>query len=229
VLEPFGPGLWIADGPIVEGQAGFRFPTRMAVVRLAGDGLLVWSPVALDGGLRRAVVALGPVRQLLAPNTLHHSFLAEWQRAFPDATTLAPAELAAARPDLRIDVAVGAAPVAAWAGAVEHVLIRTALTSEIVLFHVASGTVLFCDLLQHFAPGWFRGWRGLIARLDLMEAGEPSVPRKYRLRLPDPEGARAAVARIGDWPARQVLMAHGPPVMADAPALIARAFRWLRR
>ncbi len=37
-LQPFGPGVWLADGPRTE-VIGFRYPTRMAVIRLA-DGAM---------------------------------------------------------------------------------------------------------------------------------------------------------------------------------------------
>ena len=56
MLEQFGPEIWLADGPIVVAAMGFRYPTRMAVVRLP-DGLFVWSPVALSEGLRAEVEA----------------------------------------------------------------------------------------------------------------------------------------------------------------------------
>ena len=83
-LQPFGPGLWLAGGTEVA-VAGFAYPTRMAVVRLAGGGLWIWSPVALSEALRREIDALGEVRWLVAPNSLHHLFLAEWRAAYPKA------------------------------------------------------------------------------------------------------------------------------------------------
>jgi hypothetical protein len=33
MLQPFGPGIWISDGPDAV-VAGFRYPTRMAVIAL---------------------------------------------------------------------------------------------------------------------------------------------------------------------------------------------------
>ncbi len=49
-LQPFGPEIWLADGGQAQ-VAGFRYPTRMALIRLTGGELLAWSPVALDGDL----------------------------------------------------------------------------------------------------------------------------------------------------------------------------------
>jgi hypothetical protein len=101
------------------------------------------------------------------------------------------------------------------------------ITTEVVFFHRASGAVLFTDLLQQYPRGWFKGWRGLIAGLDLMTGPEPAVPRKFRAAFADRRAARMTVERILQWPAQSVLMAHGAPVTSDAPAFLSRAFRWL--
>src|SRR5919199_2866688 len=53
-LRPFGPDIWTADGPVASFH-GFAYPTRMAVIRLSGGGLFVWSPVALSDALRGIV------------------------------------------------------------------------------------------------------------------------------------------------------------------------------
>ena len=34
MLMPFAEDLWIADGPVID-VAGFRYPTRIAVIRRA--------------------------------------------------------------------------------------------------------------------------------------------------------------------------------------------------
>ena len=94
-------------------------------------------------------------------------------------------------------------------------------------WHRRSGTVLFTDLIQQFPPGWFTGWRALVARLDLMTAAEPSVPRKFRAAFVDRQGARAAVQRILAWPVERVVMAHGAPVGTGGLEVVARAFQWL--
>ena len=91
------------------------------------------------------------------------------------------------------------------------------------------GTAIFCDLLQQFPPGWFRGWRALVARLDLMTGEKPRVPRKFRLAFTDRLAAREAIERVLSWPAERVLVAHGSPVFKDGQAFLARAFAWLMR
>jgi hypothetical protein len=226
-LQSFGPELWVAQGPVVA-VAGFAYPTRMAIMRLSGGGLFVWSPVELTEALRSQVEALGPVRHIVAPNSLHHLALAGWKAASPEARLYAPPGLRRKRPDLEFDADLEGAPDAAWAEDIDQVMVRgNAITTEVVFFHRPSATVLFTDLIQQFPPGWFRGWRAVVARLDLMREREAATPRKFRLAFVDREQGRADLQRIQAWPAERVLMAHGEPVTAEGRAYIARAFRWL--
>jgi hypothetical protein len=201
----------------------------MAVIRLADGGMFVWSPVGSSEALRKAVEQLGSVRFVVAPNSLHHLYLAEWQSAYPAAKMIAAPGLAARRSDLRFDGALGEQADVAWAGDIDQVLMRNALTTEAVFFHRASRTVLFTDIVQHFPPGWFSGWRAIVARLDRMTGAEAAVPQKFRLGFVDREAARAALQRILAWPAERVLMAHGSPITTNGRAFIARAFAWLSR
>lgn len=227
-LQPFGHDLWIADGSVVAGGGGFHYPTRMAVIRLADGGLFVWSPIALSEALRHEVEMIGPVRFLIAPNTLHDRFLGEWQAACPAAVIHAAPGLRQRRPDLAITVELDGLTPPDWAVDVDHVPIRgNLITTEVLFFHRRSATVMVADLIQHLPPAWFTGWRALVARLDLMTAPAPEVPRKFRTAFVDRRAARAGLDHVLAWPIERLVMAHGDPVAANGHAVVQRAFRWL--
>ncbi len=227
MLKPFGHEIWIADGPEVA-VAGFHYPTRMAVMKLSDGTLFVWSPIRLTDALRAEMETLGQVRHIIAPNSLHHLFPAEWKAAYPGARLCAPPGLRGKRKDIVFDADLDDAPSPDWAGEIDQVLMPgNLITTEVVFFHRKSGTVLFTDLIEQFPAASFSGWRALVAKLDLMTGHEPSVPRKFRLAFTNRRVARAALNRIFAWPAEKVLMAHGTPVENDARAFLRRAFRWL--
>ncbi len=230
MLEKLGDEIWTAEGSDVVAMLGFHYPTRMAVIRLAGGELLIWSPVALTDGLRAEIEALGNVGYLIAPNSLHHLFIADWKRSYPAARIYAAPGLREKRRDIAFDGELGDASVPEWSGDIEHVIVKgNAITSEAVFFHRTSRTVIFTDLIQQFPADWFSGWRAVVAKWDLMLGPEPSVPRKFRAAFTDRRAARACVERILAWPAEKVLMAHGTPVTANAQAMLRRAFVWLIR
>lgn len=230
-MIPFGPNLWLFDGPTVTGAAGFQFPTRMAVALLPGTGgVWIWSPVALTRDIRAAIDAIGPVRHLVAPNSLHHSFLADWAAAYPDAWVHAAPGLTPQVAGCAIHATLGDQPDPSWASTMDQVVVHgNRITTEVVFFHKDSSTALVTDLVQHIPQGWYRGWRSIVARLDLMTAPTPTVPRKFRMAMRDKERARAAVNRILDWPVEHLVMAHGAPVITGGQAALRAAFAWLIR
>ncbi len=228
MLKEFGPNIWIAEGPTVTAAAGFHYPTRMAVIRLTNSDLVLWSPTALTDDLRAEVERLGAVRYLIPPNALHHTWLGDWQRVYPDATVYAPPGLREKRRDIRFDADFGDGPVATWAEEIDHAIMwGNRITTEVVFFHRQSGTAIFTDLIQQFPRGWFSGWRALVARLDLMTEAEPMVPRKFRVAFTDRPAARDPLRRILAWPTKKVIIAHGPPITDDGQAFLRRTFRWL--
>lgn len=230
-MTPFGSNLWLFDGPTVTGAAGFQFPTRMVVVRLPKDGgLWVWSPVALSQDIRDAIDTLGPVRHLVAPNSLHYTFLAEWAVAYPNARVQAAPNLSQKTAGTMIHSTLGVEPDPLWAGALDQVVVRgNRITTEVVFFHRETATVLVTDLVQQIPQGWYSGWRAIVARLDLMTAPIPSVPRKFRIATTDKSAARDDVKRILEWPVHRLVMAHGTPMQSGGKEALQQAFSWLMR
>jgi len=227
LLEPFGADIWVTDGPIAA-VAGFRYPTRMAVIRLAGGALFVWSPTAYSPALGAEVDALGEVRFIVTPTALHHLHLAQWRGAYSRARLYAAPGSRARSTDVAFDEDLTDDPSADWAGQIDQAVVYgNLIATEVVFFHRASRVVLFADLLQQFERGWFSGWRAAIARLDRMVGDEPQTPRKFRLAFVDRRAARKALTRVLAWPTQKVVMAHAPPVREDGRAVITRAFRWL--
>ncbi|WP_127106900.1 DUF4336 domain-containing protein [Pararhodobacter zhoushanensis] len=222
-LQPFAPDLWLADGTPITAALGFRYPIRMAVLRLGSGGLVLWSPVQAEPDLRDEIAALGPVEAIVAPNALHHVFLGEWVEAFPQAALYAAPKLRAKRPDLSFAAELPDQTPAHWEGQLDAVLVPNSIAPEVVLFHPASGTVLTADLLQNMPADWYHGWRALIARLDHMTGPLPGVPVKFRLAMRN-DVARAGLRRLLDWPAERVVMAHGTPVAEGGRAYLAGVF-----
>jgi len=230
MLDPIGPEIWIADGAVVTAFAGFHYATRMAVVRLPDGGLLIWSPVHLTADLRDQVGELGLVRHILAPNSLHHLFLTEWPAAFPGTRAHGAPGLSAKRGDIAFASELGDKALPDWADVIDQVVVRgNLITDEVVFLHRPSRTVLVTDLIQQMPPSWFRGWRGVVARLDLITGPQPEVPRKFRVAFVNRSAARRSVAHILSWPTQQIVMAHGTPIRADGAAVLGRVFGWLMR
>ena len=90
--KPVAPELWVVDAEPMR-IMGAAVPVRMTVARLGDGGLWLHSPTRFSPALLAAVEALGPLRHLVAPNVAHWTYLKDWQRARPGATTWAAPNL----------------------------------------------------------------------------------------------------------------------------------------
>src|SRR3954463_12475647 len=147
--------IWIVDDTPIH-PAGLRLPVRMTVIRLSSGGVLLHSPIRYSSSLRMELERIGPIKYLLAPNVAHWMFLSGWQKALPDAITLAVPGLAnrkqvqAAR--IRIDREISDDTPEDWAADIETVLVRAPLFCEVALFDRRSRTLILTDLVQNLVP-----------------------------------------------------------------------------
>lgn len=234
--KPLGPDIWMFDGPVIRMSAGplkIPFSTRMVVARMPEGALWVHSPIALSDDLHAAVCALGTPRWLIAPNKIHYAYMQEWLDAFPQAESWGVdgiEERAQANSiAVTINHRLGEDAPPEWADALDQALFRgSRFMEEAAFFHHASGTVILTDLIENFAPeklGWpmrIAGWlAGILAPLG-------GTPRDYRATFAGHhDQARPAHDRVLSWPARQVVMAHGDPILTDAPARLRKALAWI--
>lgn len=226
-LTPVAADIWIADGPDVS-FLGFPYSTRMVVIRLRGGGLFVYSPIPPDADLLQDIDRLGPVAFLVSPNKIHHLFLGDWKRIYPQALMFASPGLAARRADLTFDGALQEAPDPGWADDIDQVMVHGSFAmTEVAFFHRASRTLIIADLIQRFAPEHFTFWKRQIMRLWGLTAPMGGAPREFRLSfIFGKRKLRRAVAQMLAWQPERILIAHGLNVETDAVAYLKRAFNW---
>ena len=227
MLSEFGPSLYVVDGPVVS-FFGIPYPTRMAVARLSDGSAWVWSPIAVSNELAEAVEAIGPVRNIVSPNKIHHLFLHEWSKRWPNARVHAPPGLAKRKPELRFDAELGDEPDPEWAADLNQVIFHGSLAmEEVVFFHRESRTAIFCDLIQRHAEEAMSGWKGKLMRLDGLVGKEGSTPREWRASFLWRSAAREARLKVLDWEPERLLIAHGECAQSNAAAIIGKSLSWM--
>lgn len=227
MLEDFGPSLYVANGPTVR-FLNLPYPTRMVVARLADGSAWVWSPVALTSEIEQAVASIGPVRNIVSPNKIHHLFLREWAERWPEARLHAPPGLARRKPELHFDAELGDEPDPAWAAEIDQTVFRGSLVmDEVAFFHRPSRTAIFCDLVQRHDPAQISGLGGMLMRLDGLVGEKGSTPREWRATFLRRRPARAARARVLAWEPEQLVIAHGACAGKNAGSVLSRALAWM--
>jgi len=188
---------------------GLQMGTRMTVIRMRSGQLFLHSPVRLDAELQSEIERLGPVHIIVGPNRLHHLFLGDYVRAYPQAHLYGSRALPKKRPDLPFHGILEDEPEPDWIDEIDQVTIRgSSYLDEVVFFDRDTGVLIVSDLLQWATaedPWQYRAAARLIGTY-----GRPAIPRDVRLLLRDRTAARATVQRILQWPFDRIILSHGP-------------------
>src|SRR4029077_5137910 len=195
-LRQLAPDLWVADRP----QTFYGLPvgTRMTVIRLPGERLLLHSPVVLDPGLREQLAPLGRVCFAGAPNRVHHLHAGEVGQGYPGTRLWIGPGLERKRPDLVFEAILGDEAPEEWRGEVDQTFFRgRPYENEVVFFHRASRTLVMCDLAFNFGPRTATPTR-LLMKL-LRSYGELGPSKLDPLLIRDRGAARESLERILAW------------------------------
>lgn len=233
VLKLVARDLWIVDGPEIKFEAfGLKipFPTRMTVVRLPDGALWLHSPTAPDDSLIASMGEIGPVKYLIAPNTLHYWSVPDWKARFPAAEVYAAPGLArSAKRDLPIQHTLTSAAPRAWADTIDQLLVEGDVLTEVDFFHRPSRTLILTDLIENFEPERLRNrfYRWLVR---VSGAADPDGKAPIDMQLSffrQRKAVRAAVQRMIAWEPERIIIAHGRWYPRDGVAELKRAFRWV--
>jgi hypothetical protein len=220
-LREVTEGVWIASDSVR--IVGTKLSSNMTVLRLAGDALLLHSPVSMTPERRDAVERLGEIAHLYAPNTFHHRWIGEWAAAFPSARVHAPSELAK---ELRIDRAHDKEPDSSFAGVLDEQHFAGFRLHETALVHRASRSLVVADLAHNIGrpqDGWTKFYTRVMGFYDRV-----ALSRVIRWTAFSDKGAtRAGIDALLALPFENMLVGHGEPVLADARSTFSEVYAWL--
>ena len=226
-LVPFVPGdVWLKRYPVR--FAAMDISARLTLLRLRDGSLVAHSPCPIDAALRAEVEAVGPLKHIVAPGTYHYFHVAEWQGAFPEATTWICPGVERKLPGLHFDWLLGDRSPEVWEGQIDQVLVRgTRFIAEVAFFHRASQTLVLTDLVENIGDGspggsdWLlRFWWKAVFRMW----NRPKPAPEYQMGWSDKAAARASLERILAWNIERVVLAHGDCIEADAKARLREAW-----
>jgi hypothetical protein len=198
----------------------------MTVVRLSDGGLVLHSPIRLEGGLRAELDGLGEVRAIVAPNKAHHLFADDCRAAYPNARLYAAPGLPEKRKDLKFDGLLADEPRIEWRGDLEQQRIRgMPMLNEVAFFHPSSRTLILTDLVFNVPKG--RAW-GIPLVFHLMGAGGRFGPHRFvRWMIRDQQAVRESLGFIMRWDFDRVIMAHGDVLESGGRQKLRDAFGFI--
>ena len=223
-LRRLADDIWVADRP----QTFYGLPvgTRMTVIRLSGERLLLHSPVALDSALGAELDAIGRVSYAVAPNRVHHLYAGEVAKLYPEARLWVGPGLERKRPDLAFVAVLGDEPPEEWREEVQQTFFRgRPYENEVVFFHRASRTLILCDLAFNFGPAAAAPTRLLMKLLRSYGRFGPSKLDPLLIR--DRNAARQSLERILAWDFDRVVVAHGEVLESGGREALRAGYAWL--
>ena len=223
LLVRWSDDVWTATAPLV--MLGLHLGTRMTVVRLEGDELLLHSPIPLSDDLRREIDALGTVTHIVAPNLFHHLHAGEAARAYPKAMLHGPVGLAKKRPDLRVDAELGAVPHPDWEGALVPLKVEGSMLEETLFIHPASQTVISSDLTENFSGSDHWPTRMYLKMGGVY--GKIGWSRFLRFVYRDRAAARRSIDALLEHDFDRAIIAHGDAIPRDAKEAVRETFHFL--
>ena len=125
---------------------------RSTAVKLSDGGVWVLASTPLTEQTKVTLDKLGPVKYIIGPDSVHHLFLGEFKKAYPDAKLIAP-EAAIERFEdktLKVDGKFGADPPGTLYGFendILHCYFSGFANKDVAFFHPTSRTLIQADLL----------------------------------------------------------------------------------
>jgi len=223
-LRQIDDGIWVAETRL---RYFVEMGSRMTVIRVGNDDLLVHSPAMLGEDLRRELGELGAVRFVVPASSLHgHLFMAEYRTAFPNGELFAAPGLAEKRPEISFDAELGERPDPRWADVLDQTVFRGhRLLDEIVFLHRPSRSLIVGDLCFNIEPGAPLATR-LWAWGPRLKQGAGPTPL-FRRGVQDKAAARESVDRILDWQFDRIVVGHGAILESGAHEVFRSAWSWL--
>lgn len=224
MLLPLADGLWELDAPLE--IFGMALGHRMTVVRLADGQLWLHSPVAYSAELAAELALLGPVGHVVAPNCVHDTYLEAWFAAYPAARFHGARGFKHLRPDLKFTDTLTDAPLAAWSGVLDQLVVHgMPRVNEVVFLHRSSRTLLLTDLAFNLGADL-----PFLSRVLLRINGcydRFACSRLLRSTIRDRAAVRASINRILAWDFDRIIVSHGRVVASGGKDLLREAYQFL--
>ena len=230
MLRSIDRDLWVAEQP----QEFFGLPvgTRMTVILLAGERLLLISPIKIDRQTKTQLDSIGKVEFIIAPNLFHHLYLADCQQLYPQATLIAPPGLETKQPKIAIDK-IFCQDEISFEPELQYLLFegfqgfippKIVTVNEIVFFHPLSKTLILTDTAFNFDRN-----SPLVTQLATRILGcygnlRPSFLEKIAIQ--DKQKVTHSIQKILAWDFQRVIIAHGNIVETKAKEQLKAGYQW---
>lgn len=214
--------LWTWDEPYRIG--GMEIGARMTIVRLPDGGLWIHSPLTPDKKMRDALDALGAVRHVVVPNTMHYLGATDFAEVYPEAKIWAAPGIVTSGKKVPYEDVLGDAPEAPWAEVLDQMIFGGNSLTEVEFLHRPTRTLILTDTCHYLNGG--NTLTHLYAKISKVQ-DKPGPTIVVKLITRDRKAARQSVERMLSWDFDRVIVSHGAVLEHGGQAALREKFAWL--
>lgn len=211
---------------------GLEVGTRMTIVRLERNELVLISPVKLDSQTITEINNLGTVTDIIAPNLFHYLYLQDCKKIYPNASVITAPGLKTKRPEIKSDYIFTQDEISfnseleyfLFAGFQAFMLTTLSVANEIVFYHPESKTLILTDTAFNFDRSFPLITQFASRIIGCYEQLRPSLLDKIATK--DKEQITASVNKLLQWDFQRVIMAHGTIVEENAREKFVAGYEW---
>ncbi|MFH7028572.1 MAG: DUF4336 domain-containing protein [Heteroscytonema crispum UTEX LB 1556] len=219
MLKEIDNNIWVAEQPLK--YWGLEVGTRMTVIRLTTNELIVISPIQADKTTIIQLNEIGNVAYIIAPNLYHHLFVSNFQAIYPKAQLWVAPNFDSKIPNISADKVI-TNDEGSILNQVDYLLFDgfkvldlsgPSILNEFVFLHRTSRTLILTDTAFHFDEQF--SFKTQLAAKLLGIYGKLSPSPLEKLAIKEKENVKKSVQKILHWDFNRVIMAHGSIIEDD--------------
>ncbi|KAI9106034.1 hypothetical protein DFS34DRAFT_601922 [Phlyctochytrium arcticum] len=209
---------------------------RMSAVRLQNGDLFLLSPTQLDAATAQELERLGNVKYLVCPNVVHHLYVSEYKKRWPDAKIIGVKGLREKRKDVTFAGIMGEsdpAPTYGFENEIEYRHFAGSGNQDTLYFHRPTQTLLTGDLLFNLPPtDQYPAGHTFNPILRAIYSGLQPTATAHKffsryLNTKDAEKMRKDVKYVAEnWRIKRIVPCHGGIIEQDGDQMFRQAFAW---
>jgi len=233
ILKPFGKNIWVVDGSIIRFY-GMPFTTRMVVIKLANNQLLIHSPINLTQNLKQELHKLGEVKYLISPNKIHYWYIADFQKSYPNAITFASDGVEnrskKAGKNIRWDEELKNLKPNHFQDLEIIPMSGNSFMTEYTFFHFPSKSWIVTDIIENFEADKISPFFRILAFLGgALHPNGGTTRDQQMLFRGNYSVLQKNIERVKKLQPKQIIMAHGKILEGNISAEIDRIFSWVKK
>ncbi|KIK70265.1 hypothetical protein GYMLUDRAFT_34761 [Collybiopsis luxurians FD-317 M1] len=233
VIREVGKDIWIFSRPFARFGV-FPVGGRSTAVKMQdGRGVWVLASTPLDTETKAKLDELGPIKFIIGADAVHHLFLSEYKKAYPEAKLIAPkaAVERVADKTLKFDGVWGSDPEGTKYGFeedVQHCYFSGFKNKDVAFFHPASKSMIQADLLFNLPPTEQYSKSKSSGRLPLIGNFGPYswFHSSFASSMgEDQEAMKRDVKTVANWDFERIIPCHGDVIESKGMAAWKAAYK----